>query len=191
MKLSLVEPAIRVAVDVTFLRMDLPPAPPPAPLPEDARVAVVAAPTVPFYRYLYNTVGQDYVWWLRRTAGDAEIAAVLADPAVSIHVLYRGGAPAGFYELERRGGGQTNIAYFGLLPHAVGQGMGTAFLRHAIDEGWTRGTRQLTVNTCTADHPRALPNYRAAGFTEVRRVREVWPVPVRLGLTVPERLRAG
>jgi len=190
-KLSLVEPAVRVAVDVTFLRMDLPPATPPAVLPEDARVAVVAAPTVPFYRYLYNTVGQDYVWWLRRTASDAEIAAVLADPAVSIHVLYRGGAPAGFYELERRAGGHTNIAYFGLLPHAVGQGLGTAFLRHAIDEGWTRGTRSLTVNTCTADHPRALPNYRAAGFTETRRVREIWPVPVRLGLSVPERLRAG
>ena len=27
----------------------------------------VAKPTVPFYRYLYDTVGADYVWWLRRT----------------------------------------------------------------------------------------------------------------------------
>jgi GNAT superfamily N-acetyltransferase len=190
-KLSLVEPAIRVAVDVTFLRMELPPTTPAAVLPEDTHVAVAANCTVPFYRYLYNTVGQDYVWWLRRTTADTEIANILADPATSIHVLYRDGAPAGFYELERRSGGQTNIAYFGLLPHAVGQGMGTAFLRHAIDEGWTRGTRLLTVNTCTADHPRALPNYRAAGFTETRRVREIWPVPVRLGLKVPERLRAG
>ncbi|MBO1074838.1 GNAT family N-acetyltransferase [Roseomonas marmotae] len=171
--------------------MERPPAGPAPALPADAHVEVVAGCTVPFYRYLYNTVGQDYVWWLRRTVGDAEIANVLADPAVSIHVLYHGGAPAGFYELERRGSGQTNIAYFGLLPHAVGRGMGAGFLRHAIDQGWARGTRLLTVNTCTADHPRALPNYRAAGFTETRRVREIWPVPVRLGLKVPERLLAG
>jgi GNAT superfamily N-acetyltransferase len=190
-KLSLVEPAIRVAVDVTFLRMEQPPTTPGLALPQDAVVAVATHCTVPFYRYLYNTVGQDYVWWLRRTASDNEIATILADPASSIHVLYRDGAPAGFYELERRAGGQTNIAYFGLLPHAVGQGMGNAFLRHAIDEGWARGARLLTVNTCSADHPRALPNYRAAGFTEIRRVREIWPVPVRLGLKVPDHLRAG
>ncbi|MDB5369857.1 MAG: acetyltransferase [Roseomonas sp.] len=190
-KLSLVEPAIRVAVDVTFLRMAAPPITPAPGLPADAGVAVAAACTVPFYRYLYNTVGQDYLWWLRRTAADAEIAAVLADPAVTVHVLYQGGAPAGFYELERRACGHTNIAYFGLLPHAVGRGMGAAFLRHAVDTGWAHGTRTLTVNTCTADHPRALPNYRAAGFVELRRVREIWPVPTRLGLRVPERLLAG
>jgi GNAT superfamily N-acetyltransferase len=191
LKLSLVEPAIRVAVEVTFLRMAQPPVNPPPALPADARVLAVAACTVPFYRYLYNTVGQDYVWWLRRTAPDAEIAAALADPAVTVHVLYQGGAPAGFYELERRASGLTNIAYFGLLPHAVGHGMGSAFLRHAIDNGWANGTRALTVNTCTADHPRALPNYLAAGFNPVRKVREIWPVPARLGLNVPDRLRAG
>jgi hypothetical protein len=29
------------------------------------------------------------------------------------------------------------------------------------------------------------------GFRPLRRVREVWRVPVRLGLAVPERLRLG
>ena len=48
----------------------------------------VEATSVPFYRYLYNTVGADYVWWLRRTTPDDELAALLRDPAVSIHVLY-------------------------------------------------------------------------------------------------------
>ena len=51
------------------------------------------------------------------------------------------------------------------------------------------GLRGMTVNTCTADHPRALPNYRAAGFVETRRVREVWDIPRRFGLTVPDHLR--
>lgn len=191
MALSLVEPVTRVAVDVTFLRMAAPPTGPAPALPEGCRVERVARCTVAFYRYLYNTVGQDYVWWLRRAAGDGEIAAILHDPAVSVHVLYQGGAPAGFFELERRReAGAVNIAYFGLLPHAVGTGVGRAFLRHAIHTGWAEGCSLLTVNTCTADHPRALPNYLAAGFTRLRTVREVWPVPVRLGLTLPSHLLA-
>src|SRR3712207_8210857 len=52
-------------------------------------------------------------------------------------------------------------SYFGLLPHAIGRGMGRALLRHAVETAWTGGTRAVTVNTCTADHPRALPNYVA------------------------------
>ncbi|MFC3126406.1 GNAT family N-acetyltransferase [Pseudoroseomonas globiformis] len=191
MGLSLVEPVVRVAVQVTFLRMAAPPDTPAPALPPDCRLEQVARCTVPFYRYLYNTVGQDYVWWLRRATPDAEIAEILADPAITIHVLYRDGAPAGFFELERRPAtGTANIGYFGLLPHAVGQGIGAAFLRAAIDAAWATGQGGVTVNTCTADHPRALPNYLAAGFSRLRVVREIWPVPLRLGLNVPENLLA-
>jgi len=180
---------VPVAVDVTFLRMDRPPADPAPALPPDTRMERLARCTVPFYRYLYNTVGQAYVWWLRRTVPDAELAALLGNPRVSVHVLYRNGEPAGFYELERRGSESVNISYFGLMPHAVGQGMGRAFLRHAVNEAWAERPRMVTVNTCTADHPRALPNYRAVGFEPLRTVREVWRVPVRLGLPIPDRLR--
>lgn len=183
------ETVIPVAVDVTFLRMDRPPADPAPALPPEARVERVARCSVPFYRYLYDTVGRDYVWWLRRTMPDAELAALLADPRVSVHVLYRGGEPAGFYELDRRAGAVVNLSYFGLMPHAIGQGLGRAFLRHAVDTAWAERPRAVTVNTCTADHPRALPNYRAAGFETLRTVRELWRVPARLGLPIPERLR--
>ena len=184
------EPTTRIAVDVTFLRMDAPPDGLAPPLPQGATVLRLSRCSVPFYRYLYDTVGRDWVWWLRRTVPDAEIAGLLARPDVSIHVLYQGGEPAGFYEIERRGGETgTNLAYFGLMPHAIGQGVGRALLRHAIDAAWAEKPRVVTVNTCTADHPRALPNYVAAGFRVVRTMREVWPVPTRLGLPIPERLR--
>jgi GNAT superfamily N-acetyltransferase len=180
-----------VAVDVTFLRMTAPPRLPPPALPGDTGVARLARCTVPFYRYLYNTVGEDYVWWLRRTLPDAELAGILGNPRVSIHVLYRGGEPAGFYELDRRSGVSVNLSYFGLLPHAIGAGVGRAFLRHAVDTAWAeQPPRGVTVNTCTADHPRALPNYRAAGFETLRTVREIWRVPRRLGLPIPSRLLA-
>jgi GNAT superfamily N-acetyltransferase len=185
------EPATRVAVDVTFLRMDAPPATPAVPLPA-GQVVRLARCTVPFYRYLYDTVGQQHVWWLRRTVPDAELSALLARPEISIHVLYLGGEPGGFYELERRGGeAGINLSYFGLLPHAIGQGLGRALLRQAVDRAWAEKPQAVTVNTCTADHPRALPNYVDAGFRVLRTIREVWPVPQRLGLPIPDHLRAG
>jgi GNAT superfamily N-acetyltransferase len=183
------ESVVRVAVVVTFLRMDRPPADAAPSLPADRQLVRLTAPTVAFYRYLYNTVGADYVWWLRRTMSDVELAALLRDRNISIHVLYDGGEPAGFFELDRRTWPDINLSYFGLLPHAVGAGVGYAFLRQAVDTVWREGARGMTVNTCTADHPRALPTYLRAGFQPVRQVRELWNVPTRLGLRIPNHLR--
>ncbi len=183
---------VAVGVDVTFLRMDRPPSAPGPVLPPDARVERALRCTSMFYRFLYYMVGQHHVWWLRRTLPDSELMAIIGHPGVSIHVLYQDGEPAGFYELDRRaGGGVINLSYFGLLPHAIGRGLGMAFLRHALDTAWAEGASAVTVNTCTADHPRALPNYLAAGFEKLRTVREVWRVPTRLGLHIPEHLRLG
>ncbi|MEO8713893.1 MAG: GNAT family N-acetyltransferase [Acetobacteraceae bacterium] len=184
------EPVARVGVTVTFLRMDRRPAEPTPSLPISCQIVRATACTVGFYRYLYDTVGAPYVWWLRRTMSDADLAALLSDPLVSLHVLYAAGEPAGFFELDGRNWPDVNLSYFGLLPHAVGSGLGYPFLKHAVDTAWRPGVRGVTVNTCTADHPRALPTYLRAGFRPLRHVREVWNVPLRLGLRIPEHLRA-
>ena len=186
-----VEPVERVNVIVTFLRMDRAPEGPPPPFPEPAQVVTVPRPSVAFYRYLYDTVGAPHLWWLRRAISDADLAAALAAPGVSLHVLYVGGEPVGFYELEARFWPAVNLAYFGLVPHMVGRGLGYPLLCHAVALVWAHGAKAMTVNTCTADHPRALPNYHRVGFQTVRAVREQWPVPLRLGLVIPQHLRAG
>jgi len=183
------EPCTRVAVNVTFLRMDEAPADPAPALPEGTAVVRLTAPSVPFYRYLYATVGGPYLWWLRRAVPDEHLATLLRTPGVSVHVLYAGGEPAGFYELDARGWTDVNLSYFGLMPHGVGRGIGYAFLRHAVDLVWRSNARGMTVNTCSADHKRALPTYIRAGFRPVRQVREEWDVPLRLGMKIPEHLR--
>ena len=113
----------------------------------------VHKPTVGFYRYLYDTVGAQYAWWLRRTMPPAQLAALITAPGVSLHVLYQGNEPAGFFELDARAVHTVNLAYFGLLPHAIGGGLGTALLRAAMATAWAHKPRALTVNTCTADPP--------------------------------------
>jgi GNAT superfamily N-acetyltransferase len=179
----------RIVVTVTFLRQEKPPDAAPVVLPADMRLVRVANPTVNLYRHLYNTVGAPWVWWLRRTVPDAELAALLAAPGVSLHVLYRGEAAIGFFELDARPVTTVNLAYFGLVPQAIGRGLGTALLHAALVTAWSHHPRAVTVNTCTADHPRALPNYLRAGFFVVRSTREVWDVPDRLGLVIPEHLK--
>jgi GNAT superfamily N-acetyltransferase len=182
------QPSTPVGVTVTFLRMDRR-GPAPRPLPADTSLVRLAQCSVPFYRYLYGTVGGPYVWWLRRSLTDAALTAILRKPAVSVHVLYRGGEPAGFFELDASPLPVVNLSYFGLTPDATGVGLGAAFLDAAVDAAWNEGARAVTVNTCTADHPRALPNYLRAGFQTVRVIDEVWDVPTRLGLTIPQHLR--
>jgi GNAT superfamily N-acetyltransferase len=183
------EPCDTITVTVTFLRMDSQPLTPGPTIPVATRTERVIAPTVGFYRYLYNTVGADYVWWLRRVLPDEELARLLDDPSLEIHVLYKDGEPAGFFELDARYGTSVNLSYFGLMPHVIGTGVGPGFLRQAIDAAWRLGPRTVTVNTCTADHPRALPNYLRAGFKPLRAVQELWQVPIWLGLRIPDHLR--
>lgn len=183
------QPTTRVAVTVTFLRMDARPAGPAPALPADTVLVRLPRPSPSFYRYLYDTVGGPYIWWLRRTIPAAQLSELLASPGVSIHVLYRDYEPAGFFELDARAGGIVNLSYFGLMPNAIGHGLGTALLRAAIDQAWSIGPRAMTVNTCTADHPRALPTYLRAGFVKIRAVREIWDVPNRLGLAIPAHLK--
>ena len=179
----------RVVVTVTFLRMDRRPARPVPPFPAPAQVVQLRSPSVSFYRYLYNTVGAPHVWWLRRVTPDDELAALLRSPGLSVHVLYVGGEPVGFYELDARYWPIVNLSYFGLVPHMVGKGFGFPLLCHAVDLVWSHGAQAMTVNTCTADHPRALPNYIRAGFKPVRQAQEEWPVPTHLGLVIPPHLR--
>ncbi len=179
----------RIAVLVTFLRQEQPPAAAPIELPPHTGIVRVHKPTVGFYRYLYDSVGAQHVWWLRRTMPQPQLAALITSPGVSIHVLYQGNEPAGFFELDARAPHVVNLSYFGLLPHAIGGGLGTQLLRAAMATAWAHKPRALTVNTCTADHPRALPNYLRAGFTPVRTAREIWDVPDRLGLSIPQHLR--
>ncbi len=182
---------VRVSVTVTFLRMDRPPTDQPPALPAGYAIVRAANPSVAFYRYLYNTVGADYVWWLRRTMSDSELQELLGLREVSIHTLYVEGEPAGFFELDDRGSPDVNLSYFGLMPWAVGTGIGYRFLRAAIDTAWRhKGAHGMTVNTCTADHPRALPTYIRSGFRPIRQTRELWNVPTRLGLRIPPHVRA-
>ena len=129
-------------------------------------------PTVSFYRYLYKTVGQNWHWWERTQMSDIELSAIIMDDKVDIYVLYVGGVPAGFGELDRRTKDEIEIAYFGLMPEFIGQGLGGYFLRWIIDQAWSFNSTRLFVHTCTEDHPAAIHNYQRHGFLPYYQITE-------------------
>jgi GNAT superfamily N-acetyltransferase len=172
----------KIATVITYLEMTQPPTGAAPATPPGVDLKQVAHCNVAFYRFLYNTVGQDWLWYERRLTGDPELAALLADPGVSIHVAYRQGAPTGFFELDSRQIGVVDLAYFGLLPEAIGQGIGPWLLRQALDLAWSLAPARVTVNTNSLDHPAALPTYRKAGFLPYREVRHSFDDPRLLGI---------
>lgn len=177
-------PAGKLRVVITFLEMTSPPSAPKLRPPVE-KLALLRAerPTVSFYRYLYNTVGEPWLWVDRRKLDDDALAAIIHDPKVELMVLYVGGVPAGFAELDRRGkDGTVDLRYFGMIPEFVGMRLGPFLLGCAIDAAWTGGGRKLTVNTCTLDHPKALRLYQRAGFVPVRQEVRIADDPRATGL---------
>ncbi len=128
----------------------------------DVRRAEIPSPEL--NRFLYQAVGSRW-WWHERLAWDRDRWMHWLDrPEVETWIGYLSGTPAGYFELEAQPGGMVEIAYFGLTPEFIGQGLGKELLAAAVARAWEVATTRVWVHTCTLDHKSALPNYQARGF---------------------------
>ena len=187
--LGFLQPVTRMKVMVTFMRMNHPPATPVLALPQGWAFEDNVHLSVPQYRSLHFGVGRQCCWWMRQVLSDKALGQLLATAPIKIGLLREREHIRGFYELNFTDPQNVNLAYFGLLPEAIGQGVGRAFLDGVLRRAWASNPGTVRVNTCTADHPRALPLYKQMGFAVIRRVEEEWDVPDRLGLDIPAHLR--
>jgi GNAT superfamily N-acetyltransferase len=151
-------------VKTTYLQMFSHPRRTIQPPREGLAVVHAKKPPVAYYRFLYDAVGRDYDWTSRKELSDAELAALLNDLRLEVHVLMVDGVPAGFAELDRRTEGEIELVQFGLIRDFIGQGLGEYFLQRTTDKAWSYGPKRFWLHTCTRDHPAALPNYLKAGF---------------------------
>ncbi|HIG42765.1 MAG: GNAT family N-acetyltransferase [bacterium] len=118
-----------------------------------------------FNRFLYLAVGADWQWHMRLGWTYADWQKFLTEPNTETWVAYDQGTPLGYFELQEQGLGSAEICYFGLLPEFIGQGYGRCLLEDAISKAWAIGGKRVWLHTCTLDHPQALPNYLARGFS--------------------------
>src|SRR5437899_2852953 len=109
-------------------------------------------PSVAYYRFLYDAVGPEYDWTSRKKLSDAELAALVHDPWLEVHVLMADGVPAGFAVLDWRHQDDIELVQFGLMPEFLGQGLGRYFLQWTIDKAWSYQPKRFWLHTCTLDH---------------------------------------
>ena len=160
------EATVTILEDViTYLEMLARPAGRRVPAPLE-KLALMRAEncTVSFYRYLYSTVGEPWLWFERRLVGDAALVRQIQKPTIEIFVLYVRGVPAGFFELDTAAPRETKLCYFGLIPDFIGRRLGPYLLQAAIDQAWSRPLDRFWLHTSTFDHPKALSTYQKAGF---------------------------
>jgi len=143
--------------------------------------------TVSFYRYLYDTVGEPWLWFERRMIGDLALAAQIHKPTIEIFVLYVRGVPAGFFELDTAAARETKLCYFGLIPDFIGRRLGPYLLQAAIDRAWSRPIDRFWLHTSTFDHPKALRVYQRAAFVVYARRAVTFDDPRQRGV-VPRTL---
>ncbi len=168
----------KVETTVTYLKMDKAPHDHVQP-PSNLKIALIKLeePPVDYYRYLYNAVGENYDWIDRKVMTDEELAAEINVDGVDIYVAYVGGVPAGYFELDSRKNAQVWLAYFGIIPQFIGTGLGKWLLCEAIATAWLGDPKSVHVETCTLDHPRALPLYQKMGFEVYERKEKIMELP--------------
>jgi GNAT superfamily N-acetyltransferase len=172
-------PPGHIGAVVTYLEMTERPKPRPTPDSNGLRLIRWNDVDPAKYRTLFARVGGPWLWYSRLAMDDSALLASVAE----VHaVVDRRRVEVGLLELDFRTAGECLIRFLGLVPELAGKGHGKWLFARALALAWRPGVGRVHVNTCSLDHPAALPSYLAAGFRPCRRAFESFPDPRLAGL---------
>lgn len=143
-------------------------------------------PALAAYRTLFERVGSRWLWFSRLVLSDDALAAIVHAEGVEVYAVLDRGVEVGMLELDLRGGGACEIAYFALVPELTGRGHGRWLMAHALALAWRPGVARVWLHSCTLDHPSAATFYRDQGFVAVARSVEVFADPRLTGHLPPD-----
>ena len=125
---------------------------------------------------MYRAVGADFYWLDRAGWTDEQWRHEVDRDGVELWTARVADTIAGYFELHVATG-SVELKYFGLTPQFIGRGLGGPLLSAAVRRALSLGPGRVTLNTCTLDHPAALPNYLAHGFRAIRTERQQRTLP--------------
>lgn len=125
------------------------------------------------YRALYREVGEPWLWSSRVLTETAALQAILDDQAVETFALCQDDADIGLVELDFRVAGECELAFFGVVPSAIGTGAGRFLMNAAIERAFARPIARFWLHTCTLDHQGAVAFYMRSGFRPYKRAIEI------------------
>ncbi len=177
---------------VTWLEMRARPA---VPIAEPLALVAVPNPDLDWYRGLFRRVGTPWLWTKHLDIDDAALAAEIHDPGMPVFVAREGNGDIGLVVLDARTTGAVEILDFGLVPEAVGHGLGRRMMAAALEHAFALRPERVWLHTCTHDHPAAVTFYEACGFVPYATGVEVLDDPRLTGLlprdTAPRVARIG
>ena len=164
---------MKLKVTTTYLEMLSPDSFRPKEAPVGgACVRKVEIPTPTLNHYFFVNVGRPWKWYSRLSWTLADWKAWAEKDTVDTWIGQLNGSPFGYLEIERQGT-DAELSFFGLLPQFLGKGLGGFFLSEAVRIAWELNPKRVWVHTCTLDHPYALNNYLARGFSVYKKeIRE-------------------
>ncbi len=145
----------------------------------------VQNPKLDWYLSLYRRAGAQWLWFSRLEMHPIELEVLLNRPATELFVGETDGDEIGIAELDRSQPLNVEIASFALLSHAIGKGLGRAFMAELLRRAWDGPTTRVWLHTCTLDGPTALAFYQKCGFRPYKRAIEVADDP-RIRGVLPE-----
>ena len=116
-------------------------------------------------QFFYHFVGRHWEWTDKLHWTDQQWREHAEAHNRRTWIAYVNNSPAGYFELSKNDDDVVELDYFGLTKRFVGKGFGGGFLSLAIESAWQWGAKRVQVNTCSKDHPAALANYQARGFS--------------------------
>lgn len=133
-------------------------------------------PSVDFYRFLQAGAGTAPSRARWEGMPDDDVFEHLADEAVDVFVLFLGGAPAGFFELDRNKEDEVELVSTGLLPEFQARGLGKYLVATAVETAWDEEPDRVWVRADADDDPRGLLLYQWAGFVALETREGAEPV---------------
>ena len=121
-------------------------------------------PAVSFYRFLLRSIGLD-ADDARLQLADEDLFELLQDPQIEVFELFSCGAPAGWFELDRRAADEVELARFGLMSEFGGRGLAKYLLATAVETAWDEDPDRVWVSVIGEGDPRSLLLYQWAGFS--------------------------
>lgn len=168
-------PPGKLATVVTFLEMTEAPARRTTAPPDGFRLDPVTRWDLDGFKALYKEIGREWLWSSRLLMDDRELDDRLHRPGTVAYTPRLGDRAMGVLEMDLAPAEEAEVSFFGLVPDAVGGGVGRWLMEEAIAIAFARpGLRRLWLHTCHFDSPQALPFYQRMGFRPYARAVEIF-----------------
>lgn len=165
-------------VVITYLEMVNPPHHVIAPsLSENLLFLHLNEATDSFYRYLYFSLEQNFSKCEEHLLDEMYINQTIHHPQIDIYVLYCGGVPAGFSEIDRRNARDFELTHFGIFPEYAGRNLSLGFLKDTLNCAWNYNPQKVLTKTSSLETPKNLTLYQKIGFSPYKQKKKNIDIP--------------